>query len=257
MRVVVPGKADPAVDLNTFPRCMHVSIRRGGLGDAGQDGQFRIVLCRGVGRTVGSGFGQFDFQQHIRALVLDRLKRAYSPTELGAQLGVLDRGLQQPLRAADHFVRQGNGGQVEDPLDRPRAVDVGAESGDRRMIEIYPCQFAGRVKGGERAPNDPRTVRRRHMEGQLVLRLARDNDEQVGNMAVDNEALATGQLAVADRRCDAIGVPAAARLRHRQCRKAFARRDRRQEFFFLRCRPGFQDRGRAQNRGGKERRAKK
>ena len=74
-------------------------------------------------------------------------------------------------------------------------------------------------------------------------------------MTVDDEALGAGQLAVADRRRDAVGIPAAARLRHGQCRKAFSRRDRWQELFLLRRRSGFHDRGRPQNRGGKERRA--
>ena len=169
MRVVVPGKADPAVNLDTFPRGMHVGVCSCGLGHAREDGKLRIVFRRGLRRVVGSGFGQLDFQQHIRALVLDRLKRADGAAELGAQLRVLDRGLQQPLRPAHHFVRQCDGCQVENPRQCLLPIDISAESGNRHALKIHLSELARRVKGGERASNDPWTVRRRHMERQLVL----------------------------------------------------------------------------------------
>ena len=103
-----------------------------------------------------------------------------------------------------------------------------------------------RVDGG-RFP----TVRRRQVEGELVRRLAGDDDEQVGDMPVDDEALGARQPAVTDRGFDAFGVPPTARLGDGQRRKALARRNGWQEFFLLRRRRGLHDRGGTQHRRGK------
>src|SRR5690242_19267473 len=52
MSIVVPGKADTAVNLNAFGRAAQVSFRRRSLGEAGECGPFGIVHRAGLRRAV-------------------------------------------------------------------------------------------------------------------------------------------------------------------------------------------------------------
>ncbi len=51
--------------------------------------------------VVGGRLGGLDLDQHVGALVLDRLERPDRAAELDPHLGVLDRHLEALLRPAD------------------------------------------------------------------------------------------------------------------------------------------------------------
>ena len=89
MGVVVPGKADSAMNLYTFGRGVQIGLGGRGLGQTGQRGPFRIVRGGGLRGVIGGGLGQLHFEQQVGQLVLDRLKRADCPSELHAHLGVI------------------------------------------------------------------------------------------------------------------------------------------------------------------------
>ena len=89
--VVVPGEADPAVNLDAVACSVHVCVRGGCLGETGERGQILVVAGRGVGSLVGRGLGQLDLQQEVGAAVFDGLERADGTAELHAQVGVCDR----------------------------------------------------------------------------------------------------------------------------------------------------------------------
>ena len=67
---------------------------------------------RSLRRVVRGRACELEREQHVGALVLDRLERADRPPELHARLGVLDRHVEQALRAADHLVRERGRGLV-------------------------------------------------------------------------------------------------------------------------------------------------
>ncbi len=89
MGVVIPGKTDPAVKLNTFDCGTQVSLRGRGLGHARKCRPFLIIHCGGLCGIVDSRFGQLKFEQQVGATMLDRLKRADRAPELYPYLYVV------------------------------------------------------------------------------------------------------------------------------------------------------------------------
>ena len=89
--IVVPGEADPAVNLDAVACGTHVRGRGGCLGETGERGQILVVASRGVGSLVGRGLGQLDLEQEVGAAVFDGLEGADGTAELHAHVGVCDR----------------------------------------------------------------------------------------------------------------------------------------------------------------------
>ena len=106
MRVVVPGEADAAVDLDAVLGRLHVRLGCRGLRKARQSGQFGSALRSGIGRLVRGGFRQFHREQQFRAAMLDGLEGTHFAPELHPLRGVRHGGFQQPLGAAHHLVGQ-------------------------------------------------------------------------------------------------------------------------------------------------------
>ena len=107
VRVVVPGEADAAVDLDAVLGRLHVRIGCRGLRKARQSGQLGIAALRGgIGRLVRGGFRQFHREQQFRATMLDGLEGTHFAPELHPLRSVRHGGFQQPLRPAHHLVGQ-------------------------------------------------------------------------------------------------------------------------------------------------------
>ena len=74
MRVVLPGEADAAVDLDAVLRRLHVGIRSSGLGKACECREVGVVFGGGAGGLVGRRSGQFDGERQVRQAMLDALE---------------------------------------------------------------------------------------------------------------------------------------------------------------------------------------
>ncbi|SHV55402.1 Uncharacterised protein [Mycobacteroides abscessus subsp. abscessus] len=101
MRVVFPGEADAAVQLNVVLRVEDLAVHRLGGGDGrAEPGVVQIV---GAGRVPRCGGGEFGRHQHVGGMVFDGLERADGAAELLAHLGVLDGHLQRRPADPDGF----------------------------------------------------------------------------------------------------------------------------------------------------------
>src|ERR1700687_2979898 len=127
MRVVVPGEADAAVNLNAFGRSTQISFRRGSLGQGCERGPFGIVHRTSLSRAVGGRLRQLHIQQHVSAFMLDGLKRTYFSSELNSHLRIVDRRIEQRLCAPHPFVGESDSCLVERTDERLCAVIEVAE----------------------------------------------------------------------------------------------------------------------------------
>src|SRR6476469_8268565 len=72
VRIVLPGEADAAVDLDVLGRGVEVRVRAVGLGERGHHRQLVVVLGRRPRRVVRRRLRRLDLEEHVGALVLDR-----------------------------------------------------------------------------------------------------------------------------------------------------------------------------------------
>src|ERR1700683_5744114 len=99
MRGMLPGETHSAVDLN---------VLRGGMEEGLRAVRPRNVRCsrellligvrRAEGRVVCSRARELDLDQHVGALMFDRLERSDRPPELKPGLRVFNRLLEECLR---------------------------------------------------------------------------------------------------------------------------------------------------------------
>ena len=171
------------------------------LASAATDGQLVVVLGRGPAGVVRGRLGRLDLEQHVGALVLDRLERADRPAELHADLGVLDRHLEHLLRAADLLGGQRDRGQVEGAVQRRGAVAGRADQPAGHAGELEPGLLAGLVHRRQRGAGQPGRVAL-HREQRKPASVVRGDQDQVGGGAVEHEHLVPVQppgLTVLDR----------------------------------------------------------
>jgi hypothetical protein len=65
VRVVLPGEADPAVDLDVLGRAAEEGLGAGGLGERRRDGELCHLVLRHPGRPVGRRARRLDLEQHV------------------------------------------------------------------------------------------------------------------------------------------------------------------------------------------------
>ena len=99
------------------------------------DGSSSFSLGGAPQAVVGGRLGRLDLQQHVGALVLDRLERADRATELDAHLGVLDGHVEDLLRAADLLGGEADDDQVERLVEHVHTVALGADERARHVLE--------------------------------------------------------------------------------------------------------------------------
>lgn len=190
--VVLPGEADAAEDLDGVLGAGVRGLGCGGGGERGGEpahagfrdagpggsaaGTRRPGLVGGAGGVPGEGAGLFEADEHVGAEVLDRLERPDGPSELLADSGVFDGGVQAPGGAPAGVGGEEDGGQVGDERgvqgQHPvcRDVDgVGAHLGGG----------PGRVDAAVRAHGDPPGPGV-HEEPALAVGRGGGQQEQVG-----------------------------------------------------------------------------
>ena len=113
LHVVLPRVADAAVDLDALLGEQALAVAGGGLGHRRRARAAGIVLGDRERREVAERPGALERDHHVGELVLDRLERPDRHAELLALLGVLERGVEDRLRGADHLERDGHGRLLE------------------------------------------------------------------------------------------------------------------------------------------------
>src|SRR4051812_7278769 len=84
VRRMLPREADAAVHEDVRSGYVKVRVRGVCLGERGRQRQLLRRVDRGPHGVIRGGSGEFQFDQHVGALVLDRLERADRPAELYA-----------------------------------------------------------------------------------------------------------------------------------------------------------------------------
>jgi len=138
VHVVLPGKADAAVDLDCFRRHVlrHVGCVR--LCHRHRGRRFRAFGIDGPARVVGQRARVLDRDHHIDALMLDGLERSDRLAELHARLGVFDRHVERALRRPDHLGRQPRSCDVERaPQSRPSLAFLAEQFGGLHIVEFH------------------------------------------------------------------------------------------------------------------------
>ncbi|SKX83721.1 Uncharacterised protein [Mycobacteroides abscessus subsp. abscessus] len=155
MCVVLKREADAAEHLDAV-----LSRRNGQRGDqhvGGEPGECEL-LARGFGVVVAHRCGHrsvdghreiprrrgdlFAATEHVGADVLDGLKRADGYTELGAHLGIVDRGVERPAR---HAAGVGDGGRRQCARNEITIVDDEQVS-DAQVCNAQPANRASAVE---------------------------------------------------------------------------------------------------------------
>ena len=150
---MLPGEADPAVDLDVLGRGVEVGLRAVGLGQAGHHRQLVGVLGRRPAGVVGRRLGRLDLEQHVGALVLDGLEAADGSAELDPDLGVLDRASRGTFWAPPTCSAARATAARSRVLDRPGSSPaVGADQPGRRPGELQTGLLAGLVHRRQRGP---------------------------------------------------------------------------------------------------------
>ena len=171
MEVVLPGEADPAVDLDRGVGDPPAGVGGVGLGHRGGQRQRLGLGVGGPGGAVDGGAGVLGLEQHLRAAVGDRLVGADRAAELLAVFGVLDRHLHRPLgdpgrlggerdaeavedrRSSRALGRQRVGGGDPDAVEADRVEAAGGVDrrfgGDRDAVGAALDQVAAAVGGGD------------------------------------------------------------------------------------------------------------
>jgi hypothetical protein len=191
VRVVFPGEADATVDLDVFGGGTGVRLRAGGLGEAGHQRQVGCPVRRAPGRVVGSGSGRLNFQQHVRAPVLDRLEAADRPPELVSELGVVHAHVQASLRPADLLGGQHDRAEQDGVIHDGRGRSLHADQAGRDLIEVDHSLFPGHVQGPQRPPREAGGGAVDSEEAGASRRLRGDQD-QAGRRPVKDERLPPG-----------------------------------------------------------------
>ena len=187
--------------------------------ERGDDRQLVVVLGGGPRRVVRGRLARLDLEQHVGALVLDRLERADRTAELHAVLRVLDRHVEHELRAAHHLVGERDRGLVERLARTPaKPSPVLAERRRRDVGELELRLLARHVHRRQRRAGEAvgvaATVKNEMPSVPVVPASAGDDDDEVGGVPVDHEHLLAGEreaaaLALGRLHRDAGGVPLA------------------------------------------------
>ena len=212
---MLPGESDATVDLDVLGRGVEVGLRAVGLGERGDRGQLVVHLTGAPESVVRGALRRLDLEQHVGALVLDRLEGADGATELDAVLGVLDGHVEHELRATDLLGGEADRGEVEDGLEDLPAATVGSDERGRGRGELEAGLLAGLVHGRERGALEAGGITVDREEADTGGR-PRRHDDQVGGVPVEDVGLGAGQgvsIARGGRlHGDAALVPAARRL---------------------------------------------
>ena len=94
VRVVLPRVPDAAVDLDVHLRGPPVGGERDAGRDRGREPPLGFGAIRAPDRVPRGGVGELGVDQHLRAVVLDRLEGRDDPAELLAHERVPDRGVE-------------------------------------------------------------------------------------------------------------------------------------------------------------------
>src|SRR5258708_21517906 len=79
---VFPSESNAAMDLDVLRGCFQVRLRAVRLREAANPREVLVGLVRAASGVVGGRPRRFDGQQHVRALVLDRLEGSDRAAEL-------------------------------------------------------------------------------------------------------------------------------------------------------------------------------
>ena len=223
-----PGEPDATVDLDVLGRGVEVGLRAVGLRQRGSGGKLVVHLCGTPQAVVRGRLGRLDLEQHVGALVFDGLERADGATELHPVLGVLDCHFQDELGAAYLLGCQADDGEVEDGAECGPASAVGSDERALGAAELDLGLLARLVHGGQSRPGDAGAGGVDRVEADTGCAASGD-DEQVGGMAVDDEALGAGDLARGVGGCgDPCFVPPSVLLGEGEGGDRFTRSDTRQ-----------------------------
>jgi len=113
MRGVLPGEADPAMDLDVLRRSPQGGLRPRGLGEVCRERKILARLGRRPARVVDRRARELKLKQHLRALVLHGLKCADRPRELDARFCVGHGHLEAARCTAHHLEGEAHGGLGE------------------------------------------------------------------------------------------------------------------------------------------------
>ena len=211
---------------------------------------------RGLRRGVRRGARELELEQHVGALVLDRLERADRPAELHARLRVVDRHLEQPLRAADHLARERGRRLVERLRERaPRRAPASPSSSARAPSNVIVRELARRIDRASGRRVTPFAFARSVKNERPSRRRARARaPRRRGPRCIPSTTNDFSPWSVQAVRCwrassaTPVRVPAPVRLGDRERRERLAARDARQERRLLRLVARVQDRVRRQHR---------
>src|SRR5690606_16970486 len=145
VRVVLPGEADAAEDLDGVAGGLHAGVERDDGGDRRGEADLRRpgrpgALVQGAGRVPGGGAGLLQRDEAARGLVLDALELPDRAAELLADPGVLGRGRHQPAGEPGGLGAEQRGGEVPD-----------APGGDAVQDAVGGDGGAGDLDGGDAA----------------------------------------------------------------------------------------------------------
>src|SRR6267143_2584270 len=106
MKVVLPGKPDPAVHLHTAIAHFAISVRAEGLRYRNRAARLGCVLGQSPRRIIGRRARALSHQQNVGALMLNGLESTDRTTELLTRLRKLDGRVKHPLHPANHLGTQ-------------------------------------------------------------------------------------------------------------------------------------------------------
>ena len=190
-------------------------------------------------RVVRRRTRELELEQHVGALVLDRLERADRPAELHAGLRVVDGHLEELLGDADLLVREESRGLVErlrERQARPRRLRRAARRARRRSGCARACA-SDRSSASARRVTPSAFARRREEESSAPGARAATTSRSALAPSTHERLLAVerpADLALARLERDSARVPAPVRLRDRERRERLAARDPGQERRLLR-----------------------
>src|SRR5665213_546309 len=197
MRVVLPRETDTAVNLNVLRRAVEIRLGTERLREARRNRQFIVALLGGPGRVVGRRLRRLNVEEHVRALVLDRLERSDRPTELHAVLRVFHGVVEHPLCAADLFSGQRRGGRLQRRLEAGERFALDTDERGRCVLQHDPTLLARLVHRREHFALHTLRVALNSEERETLDGHSRHEDDRrrvaVGDVtahAVDDEAVA-------------------------------------------------------------------
>ncbi len=218
MRVVFPGEADPAEDLDGVLGAAVRGVQGGSRGERGAQAPYAFRLARRAGGVPGQGAGLFDADEHVGAQVLDALEPSDGAAELFADLGVFGGGVQRTGRGAAGLGGEQDGGEVADEAgvgaQGTRGGDEDSVGADRRGgpggvggavrahgqalrggVDGEPARAGGRGGGQQEQVGLGAGEHRRQLTVQEVAVLVLDGGERARAQRDGPDARAGGQLA--------------------------------------------------------------